>query len=142
MAFVYDVDRVGPWYEAALLGRRAFCMRDVFHQVAGAQALGLSQHTQNMLHRLAENISASKDWCSYWEIDYLNHPAPVDYKNDSEFSYNLPANFDVFDACYRMYLWTGDRTYIEDPRVSKFLRSHGQRLRFPTGSGRGPNYDA
>jgi hypothetical protein len=120
MAFVYDGDPVGPWYEASLPSRRAFCMGDVSHQVAGAQALGLSQYTHNMLHRFAENISASKDWCSYWEIDYLNRPAPVDYKNDSEFWYNLPANFDVLDACYRMYLWTGDRTYIEDPVFLNF----------------------
>ncbi len=120
MAYVYDGDPVGPWYEAALPGRRAFCMRDVSHQVAGAQALGLSKYTHNMLRRFAENISASKDWCSYWEINYLNHPAPIDFKSDKEFWYNLPANFDVLDACYRMFLWTGDRTYIEDPVFLNF----------------------
>jgi hypothetical protein len=120
MAYVFDGDPVGPWYEAALPGRRAFCMRDVSHQVAGAQALGLSKYTHNMLRRFAENISASKDWCSYWEINYLNRPAPIDYKSDAEFWYNLPANFDVLDACYRMYLWTGDRTYIEDPVFLNF----------------------
>src|ERR1700683_4950892 len=95
MAYVFDGDPVGPWYEAALPGRRAFCMRDVSHQVAGAQALGLSKYTHNMLRRFAENISASKGWCSYWEINYLNHPAPIDFKSDEEFWYNLPANFDV-----------------------------------------------
>lgn len=120
MAYVFDKDPVGPWYEAALPGRRAFCMRDASHQAAGAQALGLSRYSHNMLHRFAENISASKDWCSYWEIDYLNRPAPVDYKSDAEFWYNLPANFDVLDTCYRMYLWTGDRTYIEDPVFLNF----------------------
>jgi hypothetical protein len=120
LAYVFDGDPVGPWYEAALPGRRAFCMRDVSHQVAGAQALGLSKYTHNMLRRFAENISASRDWCSYWEIDYLNRPAPIDYKSDAEFWYNLPANFDVLDACYRMYLWTGDRTYIEDPVFLNF----------------------
>jgi hypothetical protein len=120
MAYVFDGDPVGPWYEAALPGRRAFCMRDVSHQVAGAQALGLSKYTHNMLRRFAENISASKDWCSYWEIDHLNRPAPIDFKSDAEFWYNLPANFDVLDACYRMYLWTGDRTYIEDPVFLNF----------------------
>jgi hypothetical protein len=120
MAYVFDGDPVGPWYEAALPGRRAFCMRDVSHQVAGAQALGLSKYTHNMLRRFAENISASKDWCSYWEINYLNRPAPIDYKNDTEFWYNLPANFDVLDACYRMFLWTGDRGYIEDPVFLNF----------------------
>ena len=120
MAYAFENDPVGPWYEASLPGRRAFCMRDVSHQAAGAQALGLSGYTHNMLHRFAENISASKDWCSYWEIDYRNLPAPVDYKNDKEFWYNLPANFDVLDTCYRMYLWTGDKTYIEDPVFLNF----------------------
>lgn len=120
MAYVFDGDPAGPWYEASLPGRRAFCMRDVSHQAAGAQALGLAQYTHNMLHRFAENISASKDWCSYWEINYLNQPAPVDYKSDAQFWYNLPANFDVLDTCYRMYLWTGDPTYVEDPVFLNF----------------------
>src|SRR5580698_9945832 len=120
LAYVRDGDPVGPWYEAALPGRQAFCMRDVSHQAAGAQALGLARYTHNMLHRFAENISASRDWCSYWEIDRLNRPAPVDYKSDAEFWYNLPANYDILDTCYRMYLWTGDRSYIEDPVFLNF----------------------
>jgi len=120
MAYVFDGDPVGPWYEASLPGRRAFCMRDVSHQAAGAQALGLSRYTHNMLRRFAENIAESRDWCSYWEIDYRNLPAPIDYRNDQEFWYNLPANFDVMDTCYRMYLWTGDKTYIEDPVFLNF----------------------
>lgn len=120
MAYVFDGDPVGPWYEASLPGRRAFCMRDTAHQAAGAAALGLSAYTHNMLHRFAENIAESRDWCSYWEINDRNLPAPVDYQNDKVFWYNLPANFDVLDACYRMYLWTGDRSYIEDPVFLNF----------------------
>ena len=95
-------------------------MRDVSHQAAGAQALGLARYTHNMLRRFAENISSSRDWCSYWEIDRLNRPAPMDYVNDRVFWYNLPANFDVLDTCYRMYLWSGDRSYIEDPVFLNF----------------------
>jgi len=120
LAYVNDGDPVGPWYEAALPGRQAFCMRDVSHQAAGAQALGLARYTHNMLRRFAENISSSRDWCSYWEIDRLNRPAPIDYVNDRVFWYNLPANFDVLDTCYRMYLWSGDRSYIEDPVFLNF----------------------
>jgi hypothetical protein len=120
LAYVFDGDPVGPWYEAALPGREAFCMRDVSHQSMGAHALGLSRYTRNMLRRFAENISDSKDWCSYWEINRYNRPAPVDYKNDAEFWYNLPANFDVLDTCYRMYVWTGDLTYVNDPVFRNF----------------------
>jgi len=120
LSYVFDNDPVGPWYEAALPGRHAFCMRDTAHQADGAQALGLSRYNHNMLRRFAENISATRDWCSYWEIDRLNRPAPVDYKSDAEFWYNLPANYDVLDACYQMYLWTGDKSYVEDPVFLNF----------------------
>jgi hypothetical protein len=120
MAYVFDGDPVGPWYEAALPGREAFCMRDVSHQCLGAQTLRLSRCTHNMLRRFAGDISDSKDWCSYWEINRYNRPAPVDYRNDAEFWYDLPANFDVLDACYRMYLWTGDLTYLDDPAFLNF----------------------
>jgi hypothetical protein len=120
MSYVFDGDPVGPWYEAALPGRHAFCMRDTSHQADGAQALGLPRYNHNMLRKFAENISASRDWCSYWEIDRLNRPASVDYKSDAEFWYNLPANFDVLDTCYRMFLWTGDTSYIDDPVFLNF----------------------
>ncbi len=122
LAYAFSGDPVGDWYEAALPGREAFCMRDVSHQSMGAHALGLARHTKNMLRKFAENISESKDWCSYWEIDRYGRPARVDYKDDTQFWYNLPANFDVLDCCYRMYLWTGDRTYIEDPVFLNFYR--------------------
>lgn len=111
MAYAFDAgDPVGPWYEAVEPGREGFCIRDTCHQALGAQALGLARFNLNMLRRFAENISESKDWCSYWEIDRYNKPAPVDYKNDAEFWYNLPSNFDLLDCCYRMYVWSGDRT--------------------------------
>ncbi len=122
MAFAFEGDAVGPWYEAAEPGREAFCMRDTAHQAMGAHALGLARHNKNMLHRFAENISDARDWCSLWEIDRHNRPAPVDYENDAEFWFNLPANFDILDACYRMYVWTGDMDYVNDPVFLNFYK--------------------
>ncbi|WP_263416633.1 hypothetical protein [Terriglobus albidus] len=116
MAYTFDQnDPVGPWYEAVEPGREAFCIRDTCHQALGAHMLGLARCNLNMLRRFAEHISDSKDWCSYWEIGRFNRPAPVDYKDDAEFWYNLPSNFDLVDCCYRMYVWTGDPAYVEDP---------------------------
>ena len=113
-------DPVGDWYEAALPARFAFCMRDVSHQANGAHLLGLGAFNLNMLGKFARGISPTRDFCSYWEIDKWDRPAPVDYKNDKDFWYNLPANFDVLDACWRQYLWTGNRAYIEDPAFLDF----------------------
>ena len=115
LAMAFDDDPVGPWYEAAEPGREAFCMRDTAHQAMGAHALGLAKHNLNMLRRFAENVSDARDWCSLWEIDRYNRPAPVDYRNDAEFWYNLPANFDILDAAYRMHLWTGELAYVQEP---------------------------
>ena len=120
LAYAFEGDPVGPWYEAALPGREAFCMRDVSHQSMGAQALGLAKYTHNMLRRFAENVTDARDWASLWEINRLNLPPATDFKNDNEFWYDLPANFDVLDSCYRMYLWTGDMTYVNDPVFLNF----------------------
>jgi hypothetical protein len=98
ISYVREGDPVGDWFEAALPGRHAFCMRDVSHQTTGALALGLADHLQNMLHKFAAAIAESRDWCGYWEIDRDDRPAPVDYRSDSDFWYNLPANFDVVAA--------------------------------------------
>lgn len=122
LEYVRSRDPVGDWYEAALPGREAFCMRDVSHQTTGAQILGLKSHTKNMLKKFALNISESRDWCSYWEINKDDLPAPEDYRNDEDFWYNLPANFDILDCCYRQFLWTGDREYIEDPVFLNFYK--------------------
>lgn len=122
LAYAFDDDPVGLWYEASLPGREAFCMRDVSHQAMGAHMLGLAEYTKNMLRKFAENISEFRDWCSYWEIDRYGNPARVDYYDDASFWYNLPANFDVVDCCYRMYQWSGDRTYIDDPVFINFYR--------------------
>jgi hypothetical protein len=113
-------DPVGRWYEAALPNREAFCMRDVSHQAIGAEILGLSQHNLNMFLRFATNISAERDYCSFWEINRYNKPAPVDYTSDKDFWYNLPANFDVLYNAYRLYEWTGDPTYLDHPAFRKF----------------------
>ncbi|MBN9384166.1 MAG: hypothetical protein J0H74_25670 [Chitinophagaceae bacterium] len=113
-------DPVGPWYESALPPRDAFCMRDASHQCIGAEILGMHPENRNMFSKFAGHISSSKDWCSYWEIDKANRPSPSDYRNDKEFWYNLPSNFDVMDACWRTYLWTGDTLYIKDPVFKNF----------------------
>jgi len=117
-----ETDPVGPWYEAALPTRYAFCMRDAAHQSIGAEILGLSGENQNMFTLFAKNISAEKNWCSYWEINKWGKPAPADYRNDKEFWYNLPANFDVLFATWRLYQWTGNKHYINDPAFTRFQR--------------------
>lgn len=115
------LDEIGPWYEAALPGRNAFCMRDVSHQTEGAAALGLFAANRNMLVRFASSAAASRDWAGYWEIDEKGQPSAADFRSDDDFWFNLPANFDVLDAIVRMWRWTGDDLYRDDPRLQLFF---------------------
>lgn len=115
-------DPVGPWYESALPPRDAFCMRDVSHQCVGGAILGLDAENKNMLTLFARNISASKNWCSYWEMNKHGVPAPEDYRSDKEFWYNLNANFDVLSATWRLEAWTGDSSYYRDAVFKLFQR--------------------
>jgi hypothetical protein len=118
--WVFEGYPVGDYYEAALPGRDAFCMRDTSHQAAGAEALGLSRHNKNMLLKFAGALGEERDYCSFWEIDRWGRPCPVDYTDDSDFWYNLPANFDLIHAAWRLYLWTGDRDYLCHPVFDRF----------------------
>ena len=117
-----DADPVGPWYEAALPGREAFCIRDISHQSIGAEILGQGKQNLNMFRKFAENISEEKDFCTYWEINRYNEPAPVDYRNDDDFWYNLNASFDIIDACWKLYQWTGNQSYIQDSVFVRFFK--------------------
>lgn len=75
-----------------------------------------------MFGKFMENISESKDWCTYWEINRFNRPTPENYLNDNDFWFNLNANFELLYACYRLYKWTGNETYIQHPAFDRFFR--------------------
>ena len=122
LGYAREGDPVGKWFEAALPGREAFCMRDVSHQAEGALALGLYDHTLNMMRKFSASIAPTRDWCGYWEIDRYDRPAPVDYRSDEDFWYNLPANFDVVQASERAWEWTGDTAWLADPTLAEFYR--------------------
>jgi len=113
---------VENFYEAALPGRNAFCMRDVSHQALGAEALGLSVQNKTMLRLFASSMAESRDWTPFWEIDRQGGASSADYVSDNDFWYNLPAAFDVMHAALRLYMWTGDEDYIASPIFRNFYR--------------------
>jgi hypothetical protein len=75
-----------------------------------------------MLGLFAQSAVESRDWAAYWEIDGEGRPSSADYVSDSDFWFNLPANFDVLDAIVRMRRWTGDDSYRNDPIFQRFFR--------------------
>src|SRR5258708_13838832 len=65
---------IGPWYEAALPGRNAFCIRHVSHQTGGAAVLGLAAANRKMLGRFAASVEEDRDWAAYLYIDVKGRP--------------------------------------------------------------------
>jgi hypothetical protein len=121
--YAYTGDAVGDWYDSTAGERYAFCMRDVAHQSTGAVALGLNGHTVNMLRRFAASISESREWCGFWEINKDGFPAPVDYKDDGDFWYCLPANFDLMRACWQQFQWTNNPIFFDSVFSNFYDRS-------------------
>ncbi|MCC8074258.1 MAG: hypothetical protein LIO62_09065 [Clostridiales bacterium] len=120
LSYSHEDGLVGCWYEAALPKRNSFCIRDVCHHITGAHYLGLDAHSKNMLLKFAQSVAQSRDYCSFWEITGDYAPTKVDYSNDNDFWYNLPANFDLVDACLRSYLLSADNDYIESYDFNRF----------------------
>jgi len=112
MQCVYAGDPIGDWY-ASDPNSRTFCMRDVSHESLGAAVLGLAPQTENMLRRFAHSIAASRKWCGFWTITKDGFPSPDTYRDDNDFGYCLPANFDLVRACYQQLRWTGNRAYLD-----------------------------
>jgi hypothetical protein len=52
----------------------------------------------------------------------MGMPSAADYRSDADFWFTLPANFDLLDAMVRMWRWTGDKRYRDDPRLQLFYR--------------------
>jgi hypothetical protein len=113
---VHSGGTVGEWYDAygTTVGI-GFNMRDFAHDASGAAELGLVRQNRSMLSFLTASVSASRDWAGYWEMTPYGKPMQADYKNDQDFRYCLPANFDLLAACYRQYQWTGDPIYLSRP---------------------------
>ena len=76
-----------------------------------------------MMQTFAKNISFDRQFCTYWEITTQGTPPAVDYTDDSDFWYNLPANFDISYACSRLYDLTGDPGYLLDHVMAAFHRT-------------------
>jgi hypothetical protein len=129
MTGVFTGDPAGDWY-ASNRDNRAFCMRDTAHEVAGASLLGLYPHSLNMLRRFAASIAKSRGWCGYWIITKDGFASPQEYSGDDNFSFALPANFDILRACHHQLRWTGDRQYLDpvftgfyDRTVSQYVQA-------------------
>jgi hypothetical protein len=128
-AYGLYVDRVKTWeapkdvalypcYNAGIPDRNSFCVRDFDHQALGGHFVGFDAHNRNITGRFAKSIFAQKDYQISWHI-YYKKPAEKMYDN----WFQVTPNFEMIATAYNdLYLWTGDRFYIDDPDMNKFYQ--------------------
>ncbi len=132
-----------PSYWAGYPGRSAFYSRDFCHQAIGASILGLHEENFAMIKAFSSSASESKKWFPLWAINFDGSPFVIDYKNDNNFVREIPASFELVQKALEIYMWTGDKRYIQDETlwnfytktVTEFIELHD--LQIPNGIAEG-----
>lgn len=125
-----------PSYWAGYTSRTAFYSRDFCHQASGAHLLGLELENYTMLGAFAATATAPRKWFPLWALNFDGSPYSLDYRGDGDFVREVPAVFELVEQCYRQYLWSANRQYLDDPAiatfcekaVSDFIRLHDTRV--------------
>lgn len=109
-----------PSYWAGYYDRTAFYSRDFVHQASGGQIAGLTEENYSMFKIFAENSTKSRKWYTPWAFNFDGTPHTIDYKNDTNFVREVPAQFELVEKAYNQYLWSGDKRYINNPDMFYF----------------------
>ena len=109
-----------PSYWAGYRDRTAFYSRDFVHQALGAKIAGYTEENYNMFRIFAGGATEEREWYTPWAFNFDGAPHTIDYKNDQYFVREVPAQFELLEKAYKMYLWSGDKRYLSDPILYRF----------------------
>lgn len=120
-----------PSYWAGYYDRSAYYSRDFVHQATGGQIAGLEEENYNMFKTFAEGSTEARKWYTLWCYNFDGTPHTIDYRDDSWFVREVPAQFELVEKAYKQYLWSGDERYISDEMfefytnvMTKFVEAH------------------
>ncbi|MGW7041799.1 hypothetical protein ACWGDT_03570 [Streptomyces avermitilis] len=110
-------------YWAGYANRSAYYSRDMTHQLAGAHLLGLDAENRTMLRAYASSATAAHKYFPVWSLNFdAKTYLSIDYKSPDNFVREVPAVFELVEKAGQAYLWTGDRSYVDDPALWDFYR--------------------
>ncbi len=125
-----------PSYWGGYNSRTAFYSRDICHQFSGGHLLNLQLENFTMLREFAKTSTAERKWFPLWALNFDGSSFKLDHRSDNDFVREVPAAFELVDKAYQLYLWTGDKKYIEDESlwnyylhiVDDFIKLHDTRI--------------
>ncbi|MEU5592735.1 hypothetical protein [Streptomyces sp. NPDC020298] len=113
----------GPTYWAGYANRSAYYSRDMTHQLDGAHLIGLDTENKTMLSSYAASATAEQKFFPVWSLNFdAKTYLSIDYHGPDDFVREVPAVFELVEKAAEAYLWTGDRSYVDDPTLWNFYR--------------------
>ncbi|MEU6554324.1 hypothetical protein ABZ915_29240 [Streptomyces sp. NPDC046915] len=113
----------GPTYWAGYANRSAYYSRDMTHQLDGAHLIGLDTENKAMLSSYAASATAEQKYFPVWSLNFdAKTYLSIDYHSPDNFVREVPAVFELVEKAAQAYLWTGDRSYVDDPTLWNFYR--------------------
>ena len=67
-----------------------------------------------MMYAFAASTDADKKWFPLWALNFDGSPYLLDFRGNDDFVREVPATFELVERAYQLYLWTGDKRYIEN----------------------------
>lgn len=109
-----------PSYWAGYYDRTAFYSRDFVHQAIGGSIVGLDEENFSMFQTFAKNATEARRWYALWAFNFDGSPHRIDYRSDTDFMREVPAQFEIVEMAYKTYLWTGDERYVTDEAMLNY----------------------
>lgn len=109
-----------PAFWAGYFDRSAYYLRDFVHQALGAIILGYNEEVWQMFSTFINSASEKTGWYALWSFNFDNTPYYMDTPNLNHFVREITSQFELVELSYNLYLWTGDKRYIEDERVKLY----------------------
>ena len=108
-----------PSYWAGYYDRTAFYGRDFCHQATGGQLGGLRDENYSMFKIFAQGATEARKYYTLWAFNFDGSPYTIDYRSDTNFVREVPAQFELVQRAYEQYQWKGDDRYIYDEDLFK-----------------------
>ncbi len=112
--------KYGAAFWAGYYDRTAYYIRDFVHQSAGAAILGMNEELFQMYYTFVSNASEKTGWYAPWAFNFDHSIYYMDTPNNQRFVREITSQFELVETGYALYLWTGDKRYLEDEKIALF----------------------
>ena len=110
----------GAAFWAGYYDRTAYYIRDFVHQAVGAVILKLYEEVFQMYYTFVSHSNEATGWYAPWSFNFDHTVFYMDSPDSTHFVREITSQFELVELGYKLYLWTGDRRYIDNEKIALF----------------------